>query len=353
MKLGILGSPGAGKSTLFDILTESYEGPDAFQAPNKPRVKVVKVEDARLDRLRQDFESRKCTPATIEIVDFPAVAREGERTKLADLLAPAREMDVFFVVMRGFGASGLSAPAPRTDLAEIHAELLLSDLVLVERRLERLKEKSRKPQFTADDRKEQELLERLEEHLNAERPLATLELTADEEKRLSGFGFVSSKPQVVVLNVSDLQDADRLRADLDAIEDGPEVFVVSGRNELEILQLEPGERQVFLEEYGITELSRAALISSAYRAAGRISFFTARAKEARAWTIRRGQTALEAAAEVHTDMARGFIRAEVVSFDDYVLYGGVRGAREKGRLRLEGKDYTVADGDVIEFRFSV
>ena len=350
MKLGILGLPGVGKSTLFDLLTESFKESESSGTPNKPRFRTVKVRDARLERLERDYKPKKYTPASFELYDFPAVVKDGNRSGLADLLAPARRLDALFIVVRDFDSRGQPAADSERELVEVGGELILADLVVVERRLDRLEEKSRKPNFTDDDRKEQELLGRVRKHLEEERPLSTVEHTEDERKRLGGFGFLSAKPAVIVVNIGEGP-----KVDVDSLDTASThtVMTVSALNELEILRLPPDEQKVFLEEYGIEKLTREPLIGAGYAVAGRISFFTAGEKEVRAWTVPRVGSAVDAAGAIHTDMARGFIRAEVVGFDDYVKDGGVKGAKEKGHFRLEGKEYIVEDGDIVEFRFSV
>ncbi|MBN1442764.1 MAG: redox-regulated ATPase YchF [Planctomycetes bacterium] len=351
MKLGILGLPGSGKSTLFDLLTECFEGPDFSHAPNKPRVRSVKVRDSRLERLRDDYKPHKFTPASFELYDFPARAKEGSRTGLADLLAPARELDTLFLVIRGFQVPGGPPPAIEADVEEILGELVLADLVVVEKRLERLEEKSHKANYTDADRRERELLGTVLKRLEAEERLSGADLSSDEWKSLGGFGFLSAKPLVVALSAG--ESLEGLPVEAVREKTGSEVVATCARNELEILQLPEDEQAVFREEYDIHEPTRDRLVAEGYRAAGRISFFTAGEKEVRAWTITQGMTALEAAGTVHTDMARGFIRAETVSFRDYLECGSVKKAREKGLLRLEGKEYVVQDADILEFRFSV
>jgi GTP-binding protein YchF len=356
MKLGIIGLPGSGKSTLFNLLAGTFEGPDLAQGPRKPRVRTVKVRDQRLERLRDDWKPKKYTPASFELHDFPAVeGGEEDRAGLADLLAPAREMDALILVVRGFrntAIAGGESVDPLRDLEDVRGELILTDLSIAERRLEKLEEKSRKPSYTDDDRKERALLDRVKARLEAEESASREALSPDEQRRLGGFGFLSAKPFIVVLSTDlgsvpgDVVASLRERA-------GAAVIAVPARNELEILELPETERGPFLAEYGIEEFQAEQVISLAYAAAGRISFFTAGEKEVRAWTIRAGSTAPQAAGAIHTDFERGFIRAEVVSYEDYVRYGGVKGAKEKGHYRLEGREYVVQEADIIEFRFAV
>jgi len=357
MKTGILGLPGSGKSTLFDLLTEGTGAPDPAHPPNKPRLRSVKVHDQRLERLREDFQPKKYVPASLEVLDFPAVeGGERDRAGLADLLAPAREMDTLILVVRDFTHPAVpdgDKVDPVRDFQHVMGELVLSDLVIIERRLEKLAEKSRKPIFSEEERNERTLLGQVKARLEKGDLGVFAEMHLEDRKRLSGFGFLSPKSHVTVLNGETGTVPDDLLCALRNASGG-EVLVVAARSELEILQLPEADRAVFLEEYGIKEFMRDPLIRAVYRAAGRISFFTAmEKKEVHAWTIRDGDTALQAAGTVHSDFERGFIRAEVVAYDDYVKYGGVKGAKEKGHYRLEGREYIVKDADIIEFRFSV
>ena len=243
MKLGILGLPACGKSTLFDLLTECLDGPDYAQSTGKPRVRMVKVRDARLERLRDDYAPKKYTPASLEFLDFPGVTSKAgadNRGGLADLLAPARDLEALILCLRDFESPGQPAPDPVRDLEEITAEFVLADLVVVERRLERLAEKSRKPQFTDDEKKEQEILGRVFEQLEAESPVSGLDFDSDTKRRLSGFGFLSGKPVVLAVNRGD--GASGIDAAGLASQVGGEAVSVSALNELEILQL-PVEEQ--------------------------------------------------------------------------------------------------------------
>jgi len=352
LKIGILGLPASGKTTLFNLLTEFYDEPDHVHGGNKPVMRSVKVIDPRLERLREDYQPQKYTPASLQFLDFPAVSSESSRGGLADLLAPARELETLIVVLRDFDSAGGDGPDPRSDLSEVLGEFIIADLVVVEKRLEKLEERSRKPNFDDDDRREQALLGEIMKHLESEKPVSSFPLDDIQRKAISGFGFLSLKPYLAVINSGegggDGAGGDEIRS-----ETGAEVFTCKALNELEILQLSPEDQEIFLEEYGIESFSREPIIAAAYLTAGRISFFTAGEKEVRAWTIRDGTVAVDAAGEIHTDIARGFIRAEVVSYEDYVENDGIKGAREKGQFRLEGKAYTMVDGDIVEFRFSV
>jgi hypothetical protein len=355
MKIGILGLPASGKTTLFQLLSGDREGPD-YSHGTKPLLRTVKLADPRLERLREDFQPKKYSPAAFEILDFPPVLKDkDDRSGLADLLAPAREADALLLSLCGFRARGgpeASVEGVLDDWNEVIGELILADLVVVERRLEKLAERSKKPIFSDDDRKEQALLERVRGSLEAERNVTSLGLPPEDLRRLSGFGFLTAKAHVIVLNGDAGQAPAALLESLRAAS-GSEVLVVSALNELEILDLPEEERDVYLREFGITEPQSGRVIAAAYRAAGSISFFTAGEKEVRAWTIKKGTKAPGAAGAIHSDFERGFIRAEVVSFADYVASGGVKGAKEKGRYRLEGREYVIEDGDIVEFRFSV
>lgn len=355
MRTGIIGLPGSGKSTLFDLLTEGAARQDPSHTGNKPRVRSVRVHDARLDRLRDDFRPKKYTPAALEVLDFPAVRDATDRAGVADILAPAREADALLIVLRDF--SNPSVPGgdrvdPLAEFDGVRAELILSDLVIVEKRLDKLAEKSRKPAFGDEEKRELSLLTQLKERLEKEETGLPAEWSDEDRKRLCGFAFLSTKPRVVVVNaeVGTIPE-ETVRRLCEAT--GSEVLVVAAQSEREILELPEAEREPFLREYGIREFMRDHLVRALYRAAARVSFFTVGEKEVRAWTIRDGETAVQAAGAIHSDIERGFIRAEVVSYADYDRYGGMKGAKEAGHYRLEGRDYLVREADIILFRFSV
>jgi ribosome-binding ATPase len=355
MKIGIIGLPASGKTTLWNLLTETYDPSEVVHFGQKPHMKTVKVSDPRLEKLRDDYQPKKYTPAQIEVYDFPAVGKEGaDRSGIADLLAPARDMEALIAVLRGFEEGGAGSADPARDFREITGELILSDLVIVERRLERLESQLKKhiAKTHDDDLREKEVLLRVTAHLEAEKPLSSFGFTADERKRMGSYQFLSAKPTVIVLNRGEGAPKPEV---LEAVgrEAGQAPIPIAARNELEVLQLPEEERGPFLAEFGIEELARGRVIAASYRAAGRHAFFTAGDKEVRAWTIPVATSAVDAAGEIHSDIQRGFIRAEVVGYEDYVRDGGVKGAKEKGHFRLEGKEYVVQDADIIEFRFSV
>jgi len=350
MKVGIAGFPRSGKTTIFNALTGQHADVGGFTEPGKVHLGTIKVPDGRIDRLSEIFQPRKTTYAEMAFVDFPA-AGEGTGGSALETatLTQMRETDALVQVVRGFpdAVSG-DAANPLRDLANFKSELLLADLVLIERRLERLKKEKGKEH-------EKALLERCKGQLDAEQPLRHLELTAEDAGALAGFGFLSRRPLLAVLNVSE--------ADVHA-EIPPAVaqwlaaervdgLSLSGKIEMEIAALEPADRQAFLEDLGLTATARDRFIRAAYALLDQISFLTSGEDEVRAWTIRRGTTAVKAAGKIHSDIERGFIRAEVVHYDDFVRYGSDAKCREHGKLRLEGKEYVVTDGDIIHFRFNV
>jgi hypothetical protein len=355
MQLGILGLPKVGKTTLFNTLTASHQATDKFAASAKTNVGVARVPDPRLEALRDLFSPRRYVPATVEYVDIPGLRRgEGESLDLAKL----RTVDALVHVVRAWDDPEIPHPDggvdPARDVAGVDLELVVADHTLVERRLERLAQ-SAKGGLTAEEERERDLLAQVVlPALEAERPLRELELQPDDERRLRGFQLLSGKPMLLVLNVAETAVA---TADPAALGLRPQaatgVVVVSAPIEEEISRLAPAEQREFLADLGLAEPSLDRLLRSSYELLGLVSFFTVGEDEVRAWTVRRGTRAQEAAAAIHSDIARGFIRAEVARWDDLVRLRTLAACREAGRLRLEGKDYVVADGDVMHVRFSV
>ncbi|MCP3959243.1 MAG: redox-regulated ATPase YchF [bacterium] len=358
MQLGILGLAKAGKTTLFNILTSSRQDTDKFSASQKTHIAVAKVPDPRLARLRDLFEPRRYVPATVEYYDIPGIQKGGGPQSLD--LAQLRTVDALVHVVRAFEDPELPHPDgsvdPERDVETVDLELILADHEVVERRLERLA-KSAKGGLSDDEAREQKLLrETVLPALEQEKPLRDIELGPEEEKRLRGFQLLSSKPILIVLNVSEDRVAADRPADLDSSAGGggsSRRVIVSAPIEDEISQLSPEEQQEFLQDLGLEEPSLDRVLRASFELLGRIAFFTVGEDEVRAWTIRRGTRAREAAGTIHSDLARGFIRAEVIAWDELLRVGSMAAARDQGVLRLEGKEYVVADGEVVHVRFNV
>jgi GTP-binding protein YchF len=358
MKAGLIGLASSGKSTLFQLLTGSPAPPPGGRP--EPRVGVARVPDRRLDALTRMYSPKKTTPATFEYVDMPGVAK-GEGSALVDLPA-LRNIDALVHVVRAFENDMAPHPDgsvdPLRDADMLELELILADLGAVEKRLERL-EQSIKKQNKAEDVAERELFQRLKATLEAEKPLRSMDLGPEERRKLRNYALLSEKPLLVVVNLGEdkVKDAAAFleSSGLAAFGrgEGRAVTTVSATIEAEIAQLPADDARAFMEDLGLAEPGLDRVIRTSYDLLGLISFLTAGEDECRAWTIRRGTKAQQAAGEIHSDIERGFIRAEVVAYDDLVAAGSLAACREKATLRLEGKEYVVRDGDVINFRFNV
>ncbi|MEW6715947.1 MAG: redox-regulated ATPase YchF [Chloroflexota bacterium] len=355
MKLGIIGLPQSGKTTIFNTLTRGNRPTTISGGRFNVYTAVVDVPDGRIDRLRGIFRPQKVTYAKVTYADIAGLeggaGREGITGLLLNQLA---QMDGFVHIVRSFIDERVPHPSgsvdPLRDIAAMDTDLLINDLLTIERRLERLDEEWRKG---ARDKKvierEKALFQRLNESLSKEVPLRDIPFSLEEEKLLSGFGLLTNKPVLIVLNLGEGQEP----PDMEYSHGHSQVVALQGKLEMEIVQLSLEDAKLFMEEYGIEELGLNRIIRLSYDLLGLQSFFTYESQEVRAWTVRRGATAPEAAGVIHTDMQTGFIRAEVISFEELVALGSISEARSKGRLRLEGKDYVVQDGDVITIRFNV
>ncbi len=359
MQLGILGLPKAGKTTLFNTLTASEHETDKFASSQKTHVAIAKVPDPRLARLRDLFQPRRYVQATVEYVDIPGI-QEGEGAESLNL-AQLRTVDALVHVVRAFAdpelihASGSVDPA--RDIVTIDLELVLADHDLMERRLERL-DKASKRGLSRDEQAEQELIAKvILPTLEAERPLREIALKPEDEKRLRGFQLLSAKPMLVVVNVAEDQLAAAVKdsgASLGiALSEKQQTVVVSAPIEAEISRLSADEQRDFLADLGLTEPSLDRVLRASYELLGVISFFTVGEDEVRAWTLRRGSSAKDAAGVIHSDIARGFIRAEIVPWDDLLRLGSLAACRDHALLRLEGKEYLIQDGEVAHFRFNL
>jgi len=354
MKIGIIGFPGSGKTTLFTLLTGAQAAVARRGARGDLHVGVARVPDDRVGRLAALFKPERVVFASVEVVDVGGLER-GDRQSLE--VVDLRNADALLHVVRGFTSPALGpAPDPAREVDALETELILADLEVMERRLARLGPGQKKKATEAEQR-EHALLVRLQPTLEAGVPLRAQSLEPDEARILRGFGFLSLKPVLHCLNIAEA-DVGRRDAILTALGEaatrpGTMVGWVSALVEAEVAALAPEEQKSFLEALGLPEPALHRVVRDAYALLGLVSFFTVGEDEVRAWTIPAGATALEAAAVVHSDIARGFIRAEVIGWAELLEAGSLAEARRRGILRLEGKEYPVKDGEMCHFRFNV
>jgi ribosome-binding ATPase len=359
LRAGLIGFPSSGKTALFQLLTSAREAPRPA-GRQEANVGVSRVPDDRLDRLTALFNPKKHVPATVEFADMggAAAGKTGGAAALLDVAA-FRNADALLHVVRMFRDPSIPHAAgaldPARDVRTMEDELILADLGVVERRLERL-EKDLKKQASPELKKEFEILQVCRAALEAGKPLRDLDLAGEDLRRLRGFQFLSSKPLLIVLNLdeADLAQADHA-VELAGIEDlakgkNTRAVPICAKIELEIAQLEPEDAKAFMADLGLKESGLDRVIRASYDLLGYISFFTVGEDENRAWSIPRGTNAQNAAGEIHSDIQRGFIRAEVCRYEDLLKRGSIAACRDHAELRLEGKEYIVLDGDVINFR---
>jgi ribosome-binding ATPase len=360
MQIGIAGLPGAGKTTVFNALARAHVQVGGFtSAQSEPNRAVVKVPDPRVDRLAEMFKPRSIKPAEVQYVDVAGLAKGAGLESAAGILGHLRTVDALLLVVPAFEA-GTSGATAASNLATLEAEFILSDMDIVDRRVERLDREVRMARGTDVERqskaRELDLLKRIKAALDQEVPVRALELEREDRHLLRGYALLTAKPALAILNVGDdLEAGEAMRAELTGRSGphAPEWLPIAGRLEMELSELEPAEAQEFMAAMGVEQLSAGRVIQASYRLLDLISFLTAGEDEVRAWTIQRGATAVDAAAAIHTDLARGFIRAEVVRYEDLVEAGSFPEARKRGKLRSEGKAYLVQDGDVINVLFNV
>jgi GTP-binding protein YchF len=356
LKCGIVGLPLCGKSTVFNVITRAGAEVKPYAGgKTEPNRALVSVPDKRFDKLVEIFEPKKATQATVEFVDLAGLSRDA--SKGAGLgnsfLSFVSESDALLHVVRFFNNSDVPHPEetldPLRDWKIVETELILRDLGVIVNRLDRL---SAKKKTSPEENAEAALLQKLQDHLMEERPLREYALTEEQKRSLSGFAFLTLKPELVVLNLDETQ-AGMAESPLEAAlrEKGLGAVRVFGSLEMDLAELSPEEQKEFMTELSIEEPGRDRLIHSAYSLLGLISFFTSGKDEVKAWTLHQGDNAVDAAGAIHSDLARGFIRAQVVAYEDFIAAGASLAAcRDRGLLRLEGKEYVVKDGDMIEIR---
>lgn len=365
MKIGIIGLPFVGKTTVFNALTCGQAGVGEFSLGLKEANRaIIKVPDERLYKLASLYNPRKVTPAEVEYIDVAGLVKETkEKASDGEFYHSLREVDALAHVVRIFEDQSVMHVAGSVDLERdvknLDLDLILIDLDIIEKRLKRL-EKSVTSSKDEEEKRELQILQRFKESLDRGIPLRELELSTDEEKLIRGYAFLSLKPMLLILNLDEKQHSqrERLEAECSALVKsgktaGCSVCSVCGKLEMELSQLEEKDRKEFMAELGIEEQAIERVIDVSYKLLNLISFFTANENEVKAWPVPAGTKAIKAAGVVHSDMERGFIKAEVISFDKLWELRSVQKAKEKGELRLEGKEYVVQDGEVIFFRFNV
>jgi ribosome-binding ATPase len=352
MKLGIIGLPQSGKTTIFNALTRGNTPTAASAGRIEIHTAVVDVPDPRVDKLSAMFKPKKTIYAKVTYADIAGLETGAAKTGISgQLLNQLAQMDGFILVVRAFADDNVPHPSgsvdAKRDVDTMLSELLLNDLIAVERKIERLTDERKKGGTDKVLNERQTVLfNRLYEALNSSTPLRKLEFNDDESHELSSFGLLTRKPILTVFNLGESQSPPTIQLDHPSV-------ALMGKLEMEIAQLSADDAEVFMKEYGIEELSLSKMIKLSYDLLQQQSFFTVGEDEVRAWTTRRGASAVEAAGEIHTDIQRGFVRAEVVACDDLLALGGMNEAKTKGKLRLEGKEYLVKDGDIMHIRFNI
>jgi hypothetical protein len=362
MKIGIIGLPFVGKTTIFNALTSAHARVGEFTLGVKEANRgMVKVPDERVYKVASLYQPKKTTPAEVEYIDVAGLVKETkEKGSEGEFYHSLREVDELAHVVRVFADENVShisgSVDPKRDIKSLDLDLILIDLDIIEKRLKRL-EKSVTSSKVDEEKRELAILHRFKESLDQGIPLREVSLSPEEEKMIRGFAFLSLKPLLLILNLDENQHSQRVNIESDFSEftrhSRIAVCSMCGKLEMELSQLDENDRKAFMEDLGVDKLAIERVIDISFKLLNLISFFTANENEVRAWSIPSGTKAIKAAGTVHTDMERGFIKAEVITVDKLLAFGSIHKAKEKGELKLEGKDYIVQDGDVIFFRFNV
>ncbi len=378
MKLGIIGLPISGKTTVFNALTGAHKKTGVYtsSSADAPNIAMVKIQDDRMSFLKKIYNPEKLTLADIEYVDIIGIfsgtgyskeastdsnvqhSKKGHHAGKYNPMSFLREMDAIIQVIRVFKDEGIPLMKgtlnPKRDLNEINSELIIADLGIVEKRIEKIKKSTNKPKKEQQQEKEElRILSLCKDALENGKDIKNLQLGEEEKKIVKGFCFLTEKPRITVLNIGEDQISEIPLMSKEFSGVSEEIICMCAQVEMEIMDLEPEERQEFIRELGIGELASKTLIELSCKVLNTCSFFTVLGNEVRAWTIYRGTNAVTAAGKVHTDMARGFIKAEVVHFKDFQELGSMKELRARGMVKLEGKDHIVQDGDIVMFRFNV
>ncbi len=354
MKLCLTGLPQSGKSTIFSALTQTEPETGFGAGKQEPKLAVVEVLDERITKLSEMYNPKKTIYAKIELADFPAPADRSENSNAfpTELLQELKIMDALGIVLRNFDDAFQGPPKPLEDLETFSGEMIVADLIVTESRIEKIEHSFIRGQKTPELQREYNLLQKIKDQLESEKKVDALDLNPEEKKQLKGFQFLTNKPWLIILNSAEdnfhhsEQILQKVGNDYPSIE-------FAGKFEMELSQMEADDAQLFMDDLGITESAANRLTGSAYTILGYVSFFTVGPDEVRAWTIRNGTKAVGAAGTIHNDLARGFIRAECFHYDDLMEYGSEKLVRQNGKFRLEGKDYVVRDGDILNIRFNV
>ena len=360
MKIGIVGLPYVGKTSLFNALTQSEAETGTYAAKKGWSVGSVKVPDERLEALAEVFNPKRVTPTSIDYVDIAGVSKgdialEGLE---AEVIAELREVDALAHIARVFEDAAVphvdGDVDPKRDIETINIELAFADLGIIDNRLNRLDRELRTQKIPALEH-ERAVLERCKDALEGGTAIRELSLSPEDERAIRGYGFLTQKSLLLILNIGEdeLESEEEIRANFAAHERQIEIITLSASLEMELARLDAEDAEIFRAEMGLNESALARVIDASYRTLGLITFFTVVSDELRAWTLKAGMTALDAAGAIHTDMARGFIRAETIHWTDLADCGSLTKARDNGLLRLEGKDYLISDGDVLTIRFNV